>query len=54
MHDVGLFQEVQRKEELFGVYFDSPNVQADILAKALDDVPEIHTVMLMVEVVSRG
>ena len=42
VHDVALFQEIQCKEELFGVYPDSPNVQANILSKAFNDVPEVH------------
>jgi len=49
MHDVALLQEIQGKEELFGVYPDSPDVQANVLAKAFNDVSEIHAVASIIK-----
>lgn len=54
VHYVALFQEIQRKEELFGVYPDSPNVQPDVLAKPLNDVSKIHAATPNVGVISTG
>lgn len=50
VHDVTLLQEIQREEELFGVYPDSSNVQPNILAKTLNDVPEIHAIGSLVKI----
>ena len=52
VHDVTLLQEVQRKEKLFGVYPDSPNVQTNVLAKAFNDVSKIHAATPAVKGVS--
>jgi hypothetical protein len=50
VHDVALLEEIQRKEELFGIYPDSSDVQSNILAETLNDVSEIHAVVLIVKV----
>jgi hypothetical protein len=54
VHDVALLQEIQRKEKLFGVYPDSPNVQTNVLAKSFNDVSKIHAVTPAVKVASRA
>jgi len=54
VHDVALLQEIQRKEELFGVHPDSSNVQTNVLAKTFDDVSEIHTATLIVGFFQEG
>lgn len=54
MHDVTLLQEIQRKEKLFSVYPDGPDVQTNILAKAFNDISEVHTAASIVKVASRA
>lgn len=50
MHDVALLQEIQREEELFGIYPDSSNVQSNILAKTFNDFSKIHAVVPVVRI----
>jgi glycosyltransferase A (GT-A) superfamily protein (DUF2064 family) len=38
VHDVAFPQKTERQEELLRVRTDSPNIQSDILAEALDDI----------------
>ena len=43
VHDVELVQQRERKQSLLCVRFYGANVETNILAKAFDDIPQIHT-----------
>lgn len=44
MHDVGFLEQTQGNEELMCISPYGLDIQANVLAKSLDNVPEIHAI----------
>ena len=44
MHDVGFLEQTQGEEELMRISSHGLDIQANILAKTFDNVPEIHAI----------
>jgi hypothetical protein len=46
VHNVLPLQQAQRQEKLLSISTDSPDIQANILAKTLYDIPKVHAEVL--------